>query len=73
MSNSAGSKKDKINLNYNPLAKPNSWAHVHIDLENAMNKWRELDKLTLVLSPEEEEFIKIKSLIAQLKEKLQQF
>lgn len=38
-----------------------------------MNTWEELEKAEVGLSPEEEQLVKIKTIIGQLKEKLEQF
>ena len=38
-----------------------------------MNTWQELEKAKVGPSPEEEQLVKIKTIIGQLKEKLEQF
>ncbi len=49
------------------------WSFIQNDLSKAIGIWQELEKSKVRLSPEQEQLIKIKSLIAQLKEKLNQF
>jgi hypothetical protein len=49
------------------------WSFIQNDLETAMNTWQELEKAKVVPSPEEEQLVKIKTIIGQLKEKLEQF
>jgi hypothetical protein len=49
------------------------WSFIQNDLENAMNTWQELEKTKVGPSPEEEQLVKIKTIIGQLKEKLEQF
>ncbi|MBY0554768.1 hypothetical protein K2P97_09580 [bacterium] len=49
------------------------WSFIQNDLENAMNTWQELEKAKVGPSPEEEQLVKIKTIIGQLKEKLEQF
>jgi hypothetical protein len=49
------------------------WSFIQNDLENAMNTWQELEKTKASPSPEEEQLVKIKTIIGQLKEKLKQF
>ncbi|MEK6627544.1 MAG: hypothetical protein AABY53_02870 [Bdellovibrionota bacterium] len=49
------------------------WSFIQNDLTKAINTWEELEKSKVGLSPDQEQLIKIKSLIAQLKEKLEQF
>ena len=49
------------------------WSFIQNDLENAMMTWQELEKVEVSPSPEEEQLVKIKTIIGQLKEKLEQF
>lgn len=49
------------------------WSFIQSDLQDALNTWSDLEKTDLGLSPEEEHLQKIKSIISQLKEKLEQF
>jgi hypothetical protein len=53
--------------------KPNRWSFIQSDLSNALNTWQELEKAEVGPSPEEEQLDKIKTIIGQLREKLQQF
>lgn len=43
------------------------------DLAAALSTWNELENSAVPLSPDEEQLLKIKSLIAQLREKLEHF
>ena len=54
---------------------PNSkrWSFIQSDLSKAMDTWHELEKADISLSPEEEQLAKIKIIISQLKDKLEQF
>ncbi len=49
------------------------WTFIQNDLEKALSTWEKLEKNQAPLSQEEEQLIKIKSIINQLKEKLDQF
>lgn len=62
---------DKTDVNENSKSK--RWTFIQTDLEKALSTWAELEKIELVLSPEQEQLIKIKTIIGQLKEKLEQF
>lgn len=53
--------------------KTNRWSFIQSDLSNALNTWQELEKAEVGPSPEEEQLDKIKTIIGQLREKLQQF
>ncbi len=53
--------------------KSKQWGFIQVDLEKALDTWRELEKSEAKLSPEEQQFQKIKIIICQLKEKLEQF
>lgn len=71
MSNSAGPlHSDKPRR---PAETPNKWSFIQQELENAREHWAELEKMTPGLSPEEEQFQQIKTILAQLKAKLEQF
>ncbi len=54
-----------------PMSK--RWSFIQNDLSKAMDTWQELEKAEISLSPEEEQLVKIKQIIAQLKEKLEHF
>ena len=56
-----------------PNPKQKRWTFIQNDLENALNTWDELEKNGAPLSREEEQLIKIKSIINKLKDKLDQF
>ncbi len=56
-----------------PSAKSKRWTFIQNDLHDALNTWDELEKNQAPLSREEEQLVKIKSIINQLKEKLDQF
>ena len=43
------------------------------DLTSALNTWLELEKADLAASPDEEQLLKIKSILGQLREKLEHF
>jgi hypothetical protein len=64
MSNTSDSAKNHIK---------DRWYFIQNDLENAMMTWQELEKVEVSPSPEEEQLVKIKTIIGQLKEKLEQF
>lgn len=49
------------------------WSFIQSDLEKALDTWQELEKASAKLSPEEEQFEKIKTIIGQLKSKIEQF
>lgn len=49
------------------------WSYIQNDLEQALDTWDELEKTEKRLSPEEEQFEKIKSIIGELKDKLDEF
>ena len=49
------------------------WSFIQSDLTNALNTWNELEKAEVQLSPEQEQLLKIKFIITQLKAKLEQF
>ena len=66
-SNDSGTKQN------NSHGKSNRWSFIQSDLEKALETWQELEKSQTGLSPEEEQFQKIKTIISQLKEKLEQF
>ena len=52
---------------------PKRWSFIQNDLEKALNTWEELEKSQPALSQEEEQLVKIKSIINQLKDKLDHF
>ena len=56
-----------------PSAKQKRWTFIQEDLVDALNTWDELEKNHTPLSREEEQLIKIKTIINQLKDKLDQF
>ena len=64
-------KKSMLNTQSNTQSK--RWALIQNDLEKALNKWDEISKNQPVLSQEEQQLAKIKSIINQLKDKLDQF
>jgi len=49
------------------------WSAIKTDLQLALDDWAELEKQRPTLSPDEEQLVKIKSIIGQLKEKLENF
>ena len=53
--------------------KAKRWSFIQSDLSEALKEWQELEKAEITLSPEEEQLVKIKSIIAQLTDKLNQF
>ena len=57
----------------NAFNKTKHWSFIQSDLEKALHTWVTLEKAELVLSPEEVQFLEIKTIIAQLKGKLEQF
>ncbi len=69
--NDDSEKKSKISINSNTQS--TRWALIQNDLEKALNQWDELGKDQPALSQEEQQLAKIKSIINQLKEKLDQF
>ncbi len=54
-------------------SKSKRWSFIQNDLEKALDTWEELEKGQTILSPEEEQLNKIKTIIGQLKDKLNQF
>lgn len=54
-------------------SKLNRWSFIQSDLSKALDTWQELEKNASSLSPEEEQFVKIKTIIGQLKDKLEHF
>lgn len=52
---------------------PNRWSFIQQELESARQSWDELEKSEPGLSPEEEQLLQIKTIIGQLKTKLDQF
>ncbi len=57
----------------NESTKTKRWSFIQNDLEKALNSWNALEKSPAQLSPEEEQLNKLKTIIGQLKDKLQQF
>lgn len=57
----------------NTANKSKRWSFIQSDLEKALDTWQELEKTQAKLSPEEEQFEKIKTIIGQLKCKIEQF
>jgi hypothetical protein len=49
------------------------WSFIQNDLEKALDTWEELENSQVTMSPEEEQLEKIKTIIGQLKDKLNQF
>ncbi|MCC2678057.1 MAG: hypothetical protein K0R29_633 [Pseudobdellovibrio sp.] len=77
MSNSSG-KKNKNDTStpssVSANAKANQrWSFIQSDLSSAVDTWKELEKADCGPSPEEKQLSEIKSIITQLKEKLEQF
>ena len=69
--NDKNSKKDdSTNL---PLNKKKRWGMIKNDLKDALNTWDNLEKKDAPLSQEEQQLVNIKSIINQLKDKLEQF
>lgn len=56
-----------------PSAKSKRWTFIQNDLQDALNTWDKLEKNQAPRSREEEQLVQIKSIINQLKEKLDQF
>lgn len=55
------------------ISKAKRWSFIQSDLEKALDTWQELEKTQAKLSPEEEQFQKIKTIIGHLKSKIEQF
>lgn len=53
--------------------KTKRWSFIQNDLEKALNSWLELEQTEAGLSPEEEQLAQIKSIISDLKKKLEDF
>lgn len=69
-------RKNTVNAENNSEAaasKSKRWSFIQSDLEKALDTWQELEKNQAKLSPEEEQFEKIKTIIGQLKSKIEQF
>ena len=76
MSNTSGKiqKNDTHTPPSNGSGKPSQrWSFIQSDLTEALNTWNELEKAEQRLSPEDEQLLKIKLIITQLKQKLEQF
>lgn len=77
MSNLSGKNKKNDTLapiNEKSAAKNNQrWSFIQSDLSLALDSWMQLEKAERPLSPEEKQLKDIKSIITQLKEKLEQF
>ncbi len=82
MSNSNDSDKSKSKAHKSPSpeadnetapSKTKRWSFIQNDLEKALVTWQELEKNRVTLSPDEEQFEKIRAIIGQLKSKLEQF
>jgi hypothetical protein len=76
MSNTSG--KNQKNDTLPQTRKSNGrWSFIQsdltLDLSTALTTWKELEKAESTLSPDQKEFLKIKFMISQLKEKLEQF
>jgi len=69
MSNSSG----KNNKNDTLTPSKQRWSFIQSDLSSALDTWKELEKAECGPSPEEKQLSDIKSIITQLKEKLEQF
>ena len=54
-------------------SKTKRWSFIQSDLTEALNAWQELEKAEVTMSPEEEQLLKIKTIIGQLREKLDHF
>lgn len=78
MNNLTNIEKDSENKNDETntevvVSKAKRWSFIQNDLEKALDTWQELEKAQAKLSPEEEQFEKIKTIIGQLKSKIEQF
>jgi hypothetical protein len=76
MSNSNDSKSTQLethSVGETQNNKSKRWGFIQNDLSKALNTWQELEKSEAQLSPEEEQFKQIKTIIGQLKEKLEKF
>lgn len=71
MSNKSGKKKQLNPTDLNTLAKV-KWGYMQTDLKSALGSWSELDT-SASKSPEEEQLDKVKTLIENLKQKLNDF
>ncbi|MFZ3230271.1 MAG: hypothetical protein WA160_08705 [Pseudobdellovibrio sp.] len=67
-SNNSNGKSQNLSVN-----KQKRWGFIKNDLKDALNTWDKLEKKQAPLSKEEEQMVKIKSIINQLKDKLEQF
>ena len=56
-----------------PAKKNTYWSFIQNDLSKAIDTWQVLDNSEIGISPEEEQLTKIKTIIEQLKAKLEQF
>lgn len=66
-------KSENSEGNETTNAKAKRWSFIQSDLSDALNTWEELEKAIVGPSPEEEQLVKIKTIIGQLRDKLQQF
>ena len=81
MSNLSGSKSDSKEISEkndtaspaNNFNKSKRWTFIQSDLEKALHTWVVLEKAEIPVSAEQEQLVKIKTIIGQLKEKLEQF
>lgn len=73
--NSTSAKSTASSLNASDLhglAKV-KWSSLQTDLKSALGSWSDLDQKTIAKSPEEEQLDKVKTLIEDLKLKLNDF
>ena len=71
--NSSGAKSSALNPSeLQSLAKV-KWSSMSTNLKDAMGSWSELDQKPSSKSPEEEQLDKVRSLIEDLKDKLNEF
>jgi hypothetical protein len=73
MSNTSGKIQKNDTLSHSGTKQATRWSFIQSDLSDALTAWNKLEKLNSHQSPDEKELLKIKSIINQLKEKLEQF
>lgn len=71
MSNFDSSTKNKTQTTSN--LKNLKWKSIQTDLKSALDEWSTLEQKETVLSPEEVQLQKVKNMIENIKDKLNQF
>lgn len=81
MSNADSTQKDPKSLKKKDMAKPPKteatararWSFIQSDLDHAASEWLTVEPAAPVKTPDEEQLEKVKNIIEDLKEKLNEF